>query len=257
MNTTRSVWKKNINNAPKGIALRLRRICDTDEKFDICSYEYQNYLIARDYKPTLVKRQFYAIKNISRREARQVKSKVIKSNFNLITVYNRVMKNLQKVLNDNLHSLYGDPDMKKVFPEGTISVTYRRGNCLKELISPSLYPRTATESTSRVSKCNESRCDTCKNYMVFKNEFTCTATGKTYKIRGDLTCKSDNVVYPISCKKCKQQHVGSAFESNFKPRFRVCKSDINTGKDRRGVAKHFLNNCTGINKLKNVEVQLK
>ena len=53
--------QKNINNVPKGITLRLRRICDTDEKFDIRSYKYQNYLIARDYKPTLVKRQFYAI----------------------------------------------------------------------------------------------------------------------------------------------------------------------------------------------------
>ena len=40
--------KRNINNVPKGIALRLRRICNTDEKFDIRSYEYQNYLIARD-----------------------------------------------------------------------------------------------------------------------------------------------------------------------------------------------------------------
>ena len=27
------------------------------------------------------------------------------------------MKNLEKVLNDNLHILYGDPDMKKVYPE--------------------------------------------------------------------------------------------------------------------------------------------
>ena len=69
------------------------------------------------------------------------------------------MKNLEKVLNDNLHILYGDPDMKKVFPEGTISVTYRIGKGLKELISPSLYPRTVTESASRVSKCKEKRCD--------------------------------------------------------------------------------------------------
>ena len=37
---------------------------------------------------------------------------------------------------------------------------------------------------------------------------------------------------------------------------KVHKSDINTGKDRCGVAKHFLNDCTGINKLENVEVQL-
>ena len=82
--------KKNINNVPKDIALRLRRICDTDEMLDIRSYEYQTYFIARDYKPTLVKRQFHAIKNISRREARQVKPKIIKSNY-------PVLKNLEKV----------------------------------------------------------------------------------------------------------------------------------------------------------------
>ena len=200
--------------------------------------------LSLETKLTLVKRQFHAIKNISRGTARQVQPKVIKSNFNLITVYNPVMKNLEKVLNDNLHILYDGPDMKKVFPEGTISVTYRRGKCLKELIFPSLYDRTVTESPSSVSQCNESRCDICKNYLVLKNEFTCTATGKAYKVRGDLTCKSDNVGYLISCKKCKQQYVGSAFESNFKPKFRVHKSYINTDKDRCGVAKYFLNNCT-------------
>ena len=64
--------KKFINNVPKGIALRLTSICDADEKFEIRSYEYQNYLIARDYKPNLFKRQFHAIKNISRRETRQL-----------------------------------------------------------------------------------------------------------------------------------------------------------------------------------------
>ena len=47
--------------------------------------------------------------------------------------------------------------MKNMIPEGTISATYRRGKCLKELISPSLYPQTVTESVSKVSKCNESR----------------------------------------------------------------------------------------------------
>ena len=90
--------------------------------------------------------------------------------------------------------------------------------------------------------------------MVFKDEFTCPATGKTYKGRSDLTCKSDNVVHLISCEKCKQQYVGSAFESKLKLRFRVHKRDISSRKNSCGVAKNFLNNCTEINKLDNVEV---
>ena len=53
--------KKSINKAPKRMALRLRRICNSDKKFDIRSSEYQNYLIARDYNPNLVKKQFHSI----------------------------------------------------------------------------------------------------------------------------------------------------------------------------------------------------
>ena len=46
---------KNIRNVPKGIALRLRRICDTEEKYNQRSSGYQNYLIGREYNPALVK----------------------------------------------------------------------------------------------------------------------------------------------------------------------------------------------------------
>ena len=34
--------KRNINNIPRSIALRLRRICDSDEKFDMHSDNNQN-----------------------------------------------------------------------------------------------------------------------------------------------------------------------------------------------------------------------
>ena len=48
--------RRNINNIPESIALRLRRICDSDEKFYMLSDEYQNYLIERDYNIFLVKK---------------------------------------------------------------------------------------------------------------------------------------------------------------------------------------------------------
>ena len=90
------------------------------------------------------------------------------------------MKNLEKVLNDNLHILYADPDMKKVFPEGTIQKRKVLGRTyLSFTLSSNCYR--VTESASRVSKCNEIRCEKYKNCMVFKNEFTCTVTGKIHK----------------------------------------------------------------------------
>ena len=147
--------------------------------------------------------------------------------------------------------------MRAVFPEGSINVTYRRGKNLKELISPSLFPQRqlTTKSQSTVSKCGK-KCDIYDNFLVCRNEFTCKVTGKAYKVRGNLSCNSANVVYLISCKLCKDQYLGSAYKNNFKPRFRVHKSDINTGKDRCGVAKHFLTKCADAGKLENIEVHL-
>ena len=38
----------NINNLPTGIALRLKRICGSDEKCTVRGSAYKNYLIARE-----------------------------------------------------------------------------------------------------------------------------------------------------------------------------------------------------------------
>ena len=67
----RAFHKSNTESILKRVALRLRRICDSDEKFEKHSAEYQNYLIARDYKPGKVKKQFSDIKKLTREEARR------------------------------------------------------------------------------------------------------------------------------------------------------------------------------------------
>ena len=48
------------------------------------SDEWQNYLIARDYIISLVKKQFQSVRSISRSEARQVKRNVAKENFTFL-----------------------------------------------------------------------------------------------------------------------------------------------------------------------------
>ena len=43
---------KNIKNLPHGIALQITRMCDIEERFEFCTNEYKQYLIAQDYKPS-------------------------------------------------------------------------------------------------------------------------------------------------------------------------------------------------------------
>ena len=66
--------KKNICNIPRGIAVQLRRICD-DETFEKRSSEYQNYVIARDHKPSIVKKHFSEVNKKTRSEAWQKQTK--------------------------------------------------------------------------------------------------------------------------------------------------------------------------------------
>ena len=53
--------RKNIDKLLNGIALRLRRTCDTDEKLESLANEYKQYLRKQDYKPSLVDRQFQEV----------------------------------------------------------------------------------------------------------------------------------------------------------------------------------------------------
>ena len=70
---------KNINKVPQGIALRLRRICNTTVNYESSADEYKNYLSARDYKLCLADEQFKKIGLISREDSRESKPKTIRS----------------------------------------------------------------------------------------------------------------------------------------------------------------------------------
>ena len=98
------------------------------------------------------------------------------------------------------------------------------------------------------------RCDICTNFLVASTEITCFATKHKYKVNGILKGTSKNLIYLISCKCCGKQYIGSAI--GFKERFRIHKSDINTGKVRRGVANHLLNVCHSVgNKFEYLQIQ--
>ena len=67
---------------------------------------------------------------MSRSDARQVKPKSYRSNINLVTVYNPIIKNLQTAIRNSLPIFYSDPEIRNTFSKGSINVTYKRGKSL-------------------------------------------------------------------------------------------------------------------------------
>ena len=125
--------QNNICNIPRGIVLWLRRICADDETFKKRSSDYQNYLIARYHKPSIVKKQFSEVKKKARPEARQKYTKQDKvSHLKFITSYNPALPNIHNIIQKNLSIL-------KIFPSKSINTLYRRekteGNFITFLVS--------------------------------------------------------------------------------------------------------------------------
>jgi hypothetical protein len=58
-----------------------------------------------------------------------------------------------------------------------------------------------------VKRCNHPRCATCQHLQCAPS-FISTKTKKSYPIRHHFTCKSNNIIYLITCTKCKKQYVG-------------------------------------------------
>ena len=54
------------------------------------------------------------------------------------------------------------------------------------MLPPSLYPKPSIKSNRTIVSCN--KCDICKNFLITDSKFRCTVTGKTYFIKGNLSC---------------------------------------------------------------------
>ncbi len=74
--------------------------------------------------------------------------------------------------------------------------------------------------------------------MVACNKFKSKSTGRQYNIKTQITCRSRNLVYLISCAKCGMQYVGET-EQALHLRMNGHRSDFRTRKIDKPVAAHF------------------
>ena len=147
--------RKSINNILHGIALRPRRIFDSDEKFKHRSEEYKNYLIERDYHPGLVDKQFQKAKRTLTHNTRKKNTKRKElSKVNFITNFNPALPIIEGLIKKHIQYLHSNAILKNVFPNKKFSVIYKRNKHLKEMVAPSLYPKSSIKRNRTIVSCN-------------------------------------------------------------------------------------------------------
>ena len=84
----------------------------------------------------------------------------------------------------------------------------------KQPVQPAALPR-LRRSKMGITNCRQPRCVTCKVHLdtstSFKSAYPANKT--VYYIRHSFTCESTNIVYLITCTKCKKQYVGCTTQS--------------------------------------------
>ncbi|XP_075050806.1 uncharacterized protein LOC142136838 [Mixophyes fleayi] len=129
-------------------------------------------------------------------------------------------------------------DVQETFLKNTISLYNERwpANLAKFMVR-SCFPLTSIHNSQpSCTFCGDIRCSVC-NYIESTTTFTSSRKKTEFKFTQTLSCISKNVIYLITCKKCKQQYVGQTSNS-VRRRFIDHLSTINRKKDLT-LPKHF------------------
>ena len=130
--------KSTFTGIQKGVSLRLRGICSTDEEFNERSKEYKACLVAGGHNPASVLKEFDKTANLTRTQARVKRSDnrdKPKRLSTFVAEHNPRGPNIQEIIKRHLNILQENPEVRKIFPDGSIIVANKCCKNLKELLA--------------------------------------------------------------------------------------------------------------------------
>ena len=184
--------------------LKVSRICSQGEDFTKHTTEMRSWFYKRGYPKGLVEKEMRKVKfsGYTRRNKRE------KKGVPFVITYHPSLKNIGRIINQNLYILYINEEVKSVFTPAPIT-SFRSARKLSSyLVRAKLYP---LERSVGSVQCKGKRCQTCHNVKETQT-FTSTTTDKTFKINHQLNCNDKCLVYLLTCNVCLKQYAGQTVE---------------------------------------------
>jgi hypothetical protein len=121
------------------------------------------------------------------------------------------------------------------------------------MVKKDLDPRKGTDPTKRgFNFCNTTRCRYCPR-LNKSGKIVSKTTGATFECMKNISCRSSNLIYCITCKVCGIQYVGQTL-LRVKDRFVHHFSDIFKADAQKTVGRHF--SQTGHNGFHDLEISV-
>ncbi len=163
--------------------------------------------------------------------------------FFLITTYNPAGNALKEIVDLNWEILQRSSATKQL-AEKKPMFGYRRPPNLRDmLVTAKVKTNTRTfeprevASSQTINQCKTRGCRYCSK-LDTSGYIMSTHAGKKYVCRKNVTCKSTNLIYCITCKVCKVQYVGQT-KGTLMDRFKAHFGVVNRRDMKEDIGRHF------------------
>lgn len=189
---------------PYSQAIRLRRICSDTHDFDTSSKLLLGYFLNRGYPYKLLTESIRKARSMDRDSLLTTNMGNPKRIIPYITEFNHHNAYLAKKFY-NTRSKVKVPGSQ--YTDRTM-MTYRRSRNLKDLLVRTRYP--VTTSKSGCTPCGN--CPVCPR--IQKTDIVhSTHNSYSHRISGYIDCNSANIIYMITCNRCRLQYIGQTSNS--------------------------------------------
>ena len=224
---------------PVGQFKRIRRICSVDQSFTTHAIDLADRFKQRGYPDEWIKPATDKFMGQTQVECLKTKEKTEKDKqINCYVQYSPLGKEFEATIRKHWHVLSSDPTLGRSFSAPPHIVYKRPPNLRNLLVRSHLRQDTPAHFLSDIPdgnyKCG--RCAQC-NFTSKCHTFSHPTTGKSFKIKGIISCTTNNVVYMIKCV-CGLAYVGKTLRP-LKTRISEHRSDIRNKNFKNPVALHF------------------
>lgn len=217
-------------NIPYGEMIRARRNCSNLEDFAEESGNIQERLRARGYPTWLLEQTHSKVLKMDREVLLQHKQGRDRQNKPVVfsTGYSIEYPQVCNIVKKYMPLLENDSSTEQVFKDGYKCVS-RRASTLRNKLSPSLFCDSAPPKPTWLQHrgtypCGHNICICC-SVLTVSDRIQSYTNGSNFVTNQYINCNSKNIIYLISCLKCKVQYVGHTSQS-LKGRIRKHLSDI-------------------------------
>ena len=228
---------------PKAQLLRVRRNSTKDVDFLKTALTTIAHYHRRGYPSSVTTKALLEVKKLSQADCLQPKPKdkvVDKLGLFLILPFNETNPNLKHLFSKHWHILHSTALGQNLFPKTPLR-GYSRTQNLREVLTSSKLktkPKSSLPDQSVAHKCYTYNCKVCKLLHNTGGYIRSYVSRESFKIVAGTCCMTPNVIYCLSCTKCKVHYVGET-KRLLNIRFKEHLGDI-INRRNKPVPNHFL-----------------